>query len=187
MDTSLAEEVQQTMATLAPNRFFFMSPYRSFTTSGCFARFDEPAVNGDSPDSPFQQKLAALFADAKAQGIKNPVLFRLDFLYNADQRVRDDDRQKRKIPERTGKDQKDGNNQKNQVEIRTDIALYDLGRCLGRRFHRAVGPAVLAVLGNLLGGKAFGRVCLIARRWNTAVNDFGNCFVHNSYIPLRLS
>ena len=68
MDTSLAEEVQQTMATLAPNRFFFMSPYRSFTTSGCFARFDEPAVNGDSPDSPFQQKLAALFADAKAQG-----------------------------------------------------------------------------------------------------------------------
>ena len=44
MDTSLAEEVQQTMATLAPNRFFFMSPYRSFTTSGCFARFDEPAV-----------------------------------------------------------------------------------------------------------------------------------------------
>ena len=26
MDTSLAEEVQQTMATLAPNRFFFMSP-----------------------------------------------------------------------------------------------------------------------------------------------------------------
>ncbi|MGU0160436.1 hypothetical protein ACVXHB_08515 [Escherichia coli] len=39
-----------------------------------FARFDEPAVNGDSPDSPFQQKLAALFADAKAQGIKNPVM-----------------------------------------------------------------------------------------------------------------
>ena len=55
MDTSLAEEVQQTMATLAPNRFFFMSPYRSFTTSGCFARFDEPAVNGDSPDSPFRR------------------------------------------------------------------------------------------------------------------------------------
>lgn len=74
MDTSLAEEVQQTMATLAPNRFFFMSPYRSFTTSGCFARFDEPAVNGDSPDSPFQQRLTALFANAKSQGIKNPVM-----------------------------------------------------------------------------------------------------------------
>ncbi|CAM6252512.1 isochorismate synthase EntC [Citrobacter sedlakii] len=74
MDTSLAEEVQQTMATLAPDRFFFMSPYRSFTTSGCFARFNEPAVNGDSPDSPFQQKLYNLFADAKAQGIAKPIM-----------------------------------------------------------------------------------------------------------------
>ncbi|QRG77998.1 isochorismate synthase EntC [Citrobacter sp. R56] len=74
MDTSLAEDVQQKMATLAPDHFFFMSPYRSFTTSGCFARFDEPAVDGDSPDSPFQQKLHALFARAKSQGIKNPVM-----------------------------------------------------------------------------------------------------------------
>lgn len=74
MDTSLAEEVQQTMATLAPDRFFFMSPYRSFTTSGCFARFNEPAVNGDSPDSPFQQKLHNLFADAKSQGIAKPIM-----------------------------------------------------------------------------------------------------------------
>ncbi|NDO79952.1 isochorismate synthase EntC [Citrobacter sp. NCU1] len=74
MDTSLAEDVQQKMATLAPEHFFFMSPYRSFTTSGCFARFDEPAVDGDSPNSPFQQKLHALFARAKSQGIKNPVM-----------------------------------------------------------------------------------------------------------------
>ena len=76
METSLAEDVQEQKMTLLPESFFFMSPYRSFTTSGCFARFDEPAVNGDSPDSPFQQKLAALFADAKAQGIKNPVYTR---------------------------------------------------------------------------------------------------------------
>lgn len=74
MDTSLAEEKNQTMATLAPDSFFFMSPYRSFTTSGCFARYVEPAVDGDSPDSPFQQKMQALFADAKAQGIANPVM-----------------------------------------------------------------------------------------------------------------
>ncbi|CBG87377.1 isochorismate synthase EntC [Citrobacter rodentium] len=74
MDTSLAEDVQQTMATLAPDRFFFMSPYRSFTTSGCFARFDEPAVNGDSPDSSFQKKLHTLFADARAAGIDKPVV-----------------------------------------------------------------------------------------------------------------
>lgn len=65
MDTSLTEKVQQIMTTLALNRFFFMSPYRSSTTLGCFARFDEPAVSRDSLDSPFQQKLTALFADTK--------------------------------------------------------------------------------------------------------------------------
>ncbi|HGN9370339.1 TPA: isochorismate synthase EntC [Citrobacter pasteurii] len=74
MDTSLAEEKTQTMATLAPDSFFFMSPYRSFTTSGCFARYAEPAIDGDSPDSPFQQKMHALFAQAKSQGITNPIM-----------------------------------------------------------------------------------------------------------------
>ncbi|EEL2495808.1 isochorismate synthase EntC [Salmonella enterica] len=74
MDMSLAEDAQETMATLAPDRFFFMSPYRSFTTSGCFARYTEPAVAGDSPDSPFQQKLRQQFAEAKSQGIVNPIL-----------------------------------------------------------------------------------------------------------------
>ena len=48
MDTSLAEEKTQTMPTLAPDSFFFMSPYRSLTTSGCFARYAEPAIDGDS-------------------------------------------------------------------------------------------------------------------------------------------
>ncbi len=76
MDMSLAEDAQETMATLAPDRFFFMSPYRSFTTSGCFARYTEPAVAGDSPDSPFQQKLRQQFAEAKSQGIANPILVR---------------------------------------------------------------------------------------------------------------
>ncbi|VEA05275.1 isochorismate synthase EntC [Salmonella enterica subsp. salamae] len=74
MDMSLAEDAQETMATLAPDRFFFMSPYRSFTTSGCFARYTEPAAAGDSPDSPFQQKLRQQFAEAKSQGIANPIL-----------------------------------------------------------------------------------------------------------------
>ncbi|MDA8478008.1 isochorismate synthase EntC [Citrobacter sp. Awk 4] len=74
MDASLVEDVQQKMTTLTPDHFFFMSPYRSFTTSGCFARYDEPAVDGDSPDSPFQQKLHTLFARAKSQGIKNPIM-----------------------------------------------------------------------------------------------------------------
>ena len=51
MDTSLAEEVQHTATTLQSDSFFFMSPYRSFTTSGCFARFSEPAVGGDDLDA----------------------------------------------------------------------------------------------------------------------------------------
>lgn len=42
MDTSTAEEVQHTATTLQSDSFFFMSPYRSFTTSGCFARFLNP-------------------------------------------------------------------------------------------------------------------------------------------------
>lgn len=74
MDMSLTEDAQETMTTLAPDRFFFMSPYRSFTTSGCFARYTEPAVDGDSPQSPFQQKLQKRFAEAKSQGIANPIL-----------------------------------------------------------------------------------------------------------------
>ncbi|EBQ4754389.1 isochorismate synthase EntC [Salmonella enterica subsp. arizonae] len=74
MDMPLAEDAQETMATLAPDCFFFMSPYRSFTTSGCFARYTEPAAAGDSPDSPFQQKLRQQFTEAKSQGIANPIL-----------------------------------------------------------------------------------------------------------------
>ena len=74
MDTSLAEEVQHTATTLQSDSFFFMSPYRSFTTSGCFARFSEPAVGGDDPAGHFQQKLAQAFRDAKASGIAHPVM-----------------------------------------------------------------------------------------------------------------
>jgi len=74
MDTSLAEDVQQTTKTLAADQFFFMSPFRSFTTSGCVARISEPAVEGDSAESRFQQTLTQAFARAKAQGIANPVV-----------------------------------------------------------------------------------------------------------------
>ena len=74
MDTSLAEEVQHAATTLESDRFFFMSPYRSFTTSGCFARFSEPAVGGDDPAGRFQQKLAQAFRTAKASGIAHPVM-----------------------------------------------------------------------------------------------------------------
>ncbi|MGY5957976.1 isochorismate synthase EntC [Kosakonia sp. BK9b] len=74
MDTSLAEEIQLSVQTLAADQFFFMSPYRSFTTSGCFRRFSEPAAGGDAQDSRFQKKLAQAFAEAKAEGIASPVM-----------------------------------------------------------------------------------------------------------------
>lgn len=74
MDTSLAEDIEQSAKTLAADQFFFMSPFRSFTTTGCFARFSEPAVGGDAQHSAFQQKLAQAFAEAKAQGIAKPIM-----------------------------------------------------------------------------------------------------------------
>ncbi|MBM3069855.1 isochorismate synthase EntC [Enterobacter sp. RHBSTW-00994] len=74
MDTSLAEDLQHTATTLQSDSFFFMSPYRSFTTSGCFARFSEPALGGDDPASAFQQKLTRMFEKAKASGIAHPVM-----------------------------------------------------------------------------------------------------------------
>ncbi|HKS33006.1 MAG TPA: isochorismate synthase EntC [Enterobacteriaceae bacterium] len=74
METSVAEEIQQTSALLPSDSFFFMSPFRSFTTSGCFARFSEPAAGGDDRNSLFQQKLTQAFNEAKSAGIKNPVM-----------------------------------------------------------------------------------------------------------------
>ena len=50
-----------------------MSPYRSFTTSGCFRRLTQPAEGADAPGSALQQALAQAFADAKAAGIAKPV------------------------------------------------------------------------------------------------------------------
>ncbi len=54
METSLAEDVQEKTQTLSPQSFFFMSPYRSFSTTGCFSRFSQPAVGGDSLNGEFQ-------------------------------------------------------------------------------------------------------------------------------------
>ncbi|WP_417315075.1 isochorismate synthase EntC [Enterobacter sp.] len=74
MDTSLAEDIQHTATLLQPDSFFFMSPYRSFTTSGCFARFSESAAGGDDPTGTFQQKLTQAFQNAKASGIARPIM-----------------------------------------------------------------------------------------------------------------
>ncbi|EDU6367782.1 TPA: isochorismate synthase EntC [Salmonella enterica subsp. houtenae] len=74
MDMLLNGGIQQTMDTIDPDSFFFMSPYHSLKTSGCYIRFAEPAINGDSADSFFQQELKRLFADARVQGIENPIM-----------------------------------------------------------------------------------------------------------------
>ncbi|VTP65007.1 Isochorismate synthase entC [Leclercia adecarboxylata] len=57
MDTSLAEDIQHNATRLQKDSFFFMSPYRSFTTSGCFRRFSTPAVGGDDPQAPSSNSL----------------------------------------------------------------------------------------------------------------------------------
>ncbi|MFS4686604.1 hypothetical protein ACL655_10015 [Klebsiella quasipneumoniae subsp. similipneumoniae] len=76
METSLAEDVKKPTRTLSPDSFFFMSPYRSFSTSGCFRRLSAPAVGGDALNGEFQQQMAAAFAEARAAGIRKPVMVR---------------------------------------------------------------------------------------------------------------
>ncbi len=74
METSLAEDVQEQKMTLLPESFFFMSPYRSFRTAGFFGRFSPPPADGALLDGEFQRSMAAAFSDAKAAGIRKPVM-----------------------------------------------------------------------------------------------------------------
>lgn len=74
METSLAEDVLDETTTLSPDSFFFMSPYRSFTTSGCFSRVSIPVEGGDDLNSAFQQSISTAFREAKAAGIRKPVM-----------------------------------------------------------------------------------------------------------------
>ncbi len=74
METSLAEEVREQNMTLSPESFFFMSPHRSFQTAGCFRRFSHSAADGALLNGKFQRHMAAAFTDAKAAGIRKPVM-----------------------------------------------------------------------------------------------------------------
>jgi len=74
METSLPEEIQHAVTPLAADSFFFMSPYRSFTTDGCFCRVSQPVQGGDDLNGDFQQAVARAFADARAAGITKPRL-----------------------------------------------------------------------------------------------------------------
>ena len=62
-------------ADLSPTSgFFFTSPYRSLSTEGCLVKITEPAADGDVLGGAFQQAVEAAFSDARAAGIKHPVL-----------------------------------------------------------------------------------------------------------------
>ncbi len=74
MVTLLAEEPTLATPALAQDSFFFMSPYRSFTTSGCISHFNVSAADGADLHGEFQCRLANAFAQAQAGGIKNPIM-----------------------------------------------------------------------------------------------------------------
>lgn len=74
MDTLLAEETEKKRLTPCEDSFFFMSPYRSFATRGCFARLDCPAVDGANIHGNLQTQLRDAFDRARKQGIEKPVV-----------------------------------------------------------------------------------------------------------------
>lgn len=74
MDTLLAEDPQEKKLTHCEDSFFFMSPYRSFTTRGCFARLDCPAEDGANVQGFLQTQLRSAFEKAKKQGIEKPIV-----------------------------------------------------------------------------------------------------------------
>ncbi|MDQ9479868.1 isochorismate synthase, partial [Serratia marcescens] len=54
--------------------FFFTSPFRSLTTTGCFSRIRLPAADGADLNGEFQRSVRQAFAEARQAGIKNPLL-----------------------------------------------------------------------------------------------------------------
>ncbi|MBV4413850.1 isochorismate synthase EntC [Enterobacteriaceae bacterium YMB-R22] len=74
MDTLLKQAPTQAPSALASDSFFFMSAFRSFTTSGCVSRFTASAADGADLQGSFQRRLQAAFDAAKAQGVKDPIM-----------------------------------------------------------------------------------------------------------------
>ena len=74
MDTFLAEEPQKKRLTPYADSFFFMSPYRSFSTQGCFTRLDCPAEDGANVQGNLQMQLQDAFARARKRGIEKPIV-----------------------------------------------------------------------------------------------------------------
>ncbi|WP_435929423.1 isochorismate synthase EntC [Dryocola sp. BD613] len=73
MDTLLAEEPRKKRVTPCADSFFFMSPYRSFSTQGCVARLDCPAEDGANMLGKLQTQLQDAFARARKQGVERPI------------------------------------------------------------------------------------------------------------------
>ncbi|KFC83502.1 isochorismate synthase EntC [Buttiauxella agrestis] len=82
METSMAKPPQEKQLTSTPGQavkhcadsFFFMSPYRSFSTSGCFTRLDTPALDGAHSHGHLQTQLREAFDNARKHGIEKPVV-----------------------------------------------------------------------------------------------------------------
>ncbi|RJT26229.1 isochorismate synthase EntC [Buttiauxella izardii] len=74
METLLAEKRQEKQLTPCAESFFFMSPYRSFSTSGCFTRLQSPALDGENLHGRLQTQLREAFANARNHGIEKPVV-----------------------------------------------------------------------------------------------------------------
>ncbi|OAT75127.1 isochorismate synthase [Mangrovibacter phragmitis] len=66
--------IQSMTAILRSDSFFFMSPFRSLVTQGCFSRITTPLAGGEDADSPFQQALSDAFAKAHDAGLTRPVV-----------------------------------------------------------------------------------------------------------------
>ncbi len=66
--------IQSMTATLRSDSFFFMSPFRSLVTQGCFSRVTLPLAGGEAVDSPFQQALSGAFSQARNAGVTRPVV-----------------------------------------------------------------------------------------------------------------
>ncbi|TCV95143.1 isochorismate synthase [Biostraticola tofi] len=56
------------------DRFFFMSPFKSLITEGCYRRISTPALGGDQLDGEFQQSIAQAMQAARAEGIERPLV-----------------------------------------------------------------------------------------------------------------
>lgn len=74
MESLTSESALRFAANAAASGFFFMSPWRSLATEGCFTTVTLPAFDGDALTGEFQQEVKQRFREARRQGISNPIV-----------------------------------------------------------------------------------------------------------------